>query len=206
MQLLEQARSLRVLAERYAQSLDLAGEFLQARGINRAAAVTSLLGVVTAEGAAPEHEAYVGRLSIPYLTPAGVTQLRFRSLAGQEPKYLGVPGQSPTMFQVEALSAPGDTIVITEGELDALVMYRECGIPAVGIPGAQVYQEHWWRAFGDFPRVVVMTDGDQAGKELAGKLAGSVRQSKVVHLPDGMDVNDYFVAYGVDAIREKVLV
>ena len=206
MQLLEQARSLRVLAERYADSLDLAGEFLKARGISRAAAVTSLLGVVTAENAAPEHEAYVGRLAIPYLNPAGVSQLRFRSLDGSEPKYLSAPGQSPTIYQVEALNAPGETIVITEGELDALILYRECGVPAVGVPGAQVWQDHWWRAFKDFPRVVVMTDADTAGRDLGNKLATAIRQSKVVHLPDGMDANDFYLAYGVDAVRGKVCV
>ena len=204
MQLIEHCRSLRVQAEKYSQSLDLAGEFLQARGIGRPAAVTALLGVVTEQNAEPEHAQYVGRLAIPYLVHAGVSQLRFRTLDNSEPKYLGMPGVQPAMYQTEALFAPGETIVITEGEMDALVLYRECGIPAVGVPGAQVWQDHWWRAFKDFSQVIVMTDSDQAGKELASRLASSIRSSKVISLPDGMDVNDFFLLHGPDSLREKI--
>jgi len=204
MQLRERAKLLNSQADRYMQDLDQAAQFLAARGINRQAAVIARLGVVTAQNAASEHEQQVGRLVIPYCVRAGVSQLRFRTLDGSEPKYLGLPGVQPALFQTEALSAPGETIVITEGELDALVLYRLCGVPAVGVPGAQAFKKHWWRLFRDFQNVVVMTDGDAAGRELAVRLASSIRDARVITLPDGMDVNDFYMAHGPDALREKV--
>ena len=81
------------------------------------------LGVV----AEPEvgHEAFAGRLSIPYITKTGVVDLRFRSLnPAVEPKYMGMTGAETKMYNVLDVERAGDFIGVCEGEIDTLTISR----------------------------------------------------------------------------------
>ena len=89
--------------ENYAESLSEALPYLASRGITEETARMFRLGFV----ATPEagHEPYLGKLAIPYLTPSGVVDIRFRSLNNDSgPKYLSRPGASTHIFNVNALS------------------------------------------------------------------------------------------------------
>ncbi len=59
------------------------------------------LGVV--DNPSPGHEGYKGKLVIPYITPSGVVDLRFRSIKGEDPKYIGLPGAKTTMFNAQTV-------------------------------------------------------------------------------------------------------
>ena len=86
-------------ANKYAESISLAQGYLESRGIPLEVARLASLGVV----AEPEvgHEAFAGRLSIPYITKTGVVDLRFRSLnPAVEPKYMGMTGAETKMYNV----------------------------------------------------------------------------------------------------------
>ena len=86
-------------AEKYAASIYQAQDYLESRGIPLEVARLAQLGVVVE----PEvgHEAFVGRLSIPYITKTGVVDLRFRSLnPAVEPKYMGMTGAETKMYNV----------------------------------------------------------------------------------------------------------
>ncbi len=57
------------------------------------------------------HEAFQGRLSIPYITKTGVVDLRFRSLhPAVEPKYMGMTGMETKMYNVLDIDRAGDWI------------------------------------------------------------------------------------------------
>ena len=78
-------------ADRYAANIYQAEDYLKSRGIPMETARLARLGVVVE--AEVGHEAYQGRLSIPYVTKTGVVDLRFRSLnPAVEPKYMGLTG------------------------------------------------------------------------------------------------------------------
>lgn len=197
-----QKRSLTAAAEHYAASVDQAGAYLSARGITEQIARTFRLGVVS--DPLPGDEDYMGRLSIPYLTPAGVVDLRFRAMQeGQSPKYLGMPDRQTRLFNVQALFTPSTTVAVCEGELDTIVMHSLVGVPAVGVPGAQGWKPHYRLLLEDFERVIVMCDGDQAGREFGRKVASELDNVTVVHLPDGVDVNEAYLTQGVDFIKQK---
>ena len=121
--------------ERYAANISLAQDYLASRGIPLEVARLARLGVVVE----PEvgHEAYQGRLSIPYVTKTGVVDLRFRSLnPAVEPKYMGLTGAETKMYNVLDIEKAGDFIGVCEGELDTLTMSACVGVPCVGVPGA----------------------------------------------------------------------
>jgi hypothetical protein len=85
--------------EVYGVNIYLAESYLKSRGIPIEVARLAQLGVV--EEPEVGHEAYIGRLSIPYITKTGVVDLRFRSLnPAVEPKYMGMTGAETRMFNV----------------------------------------------------------------------------------------------------------
>lgn len=188
--------------EKYAENIYQAEDYLKQRGIPLEVARLARLGVVVE----PEtgHEAFVGRLSIPYVTKTGVVDLRFRSLnPAVEPKYMGITGAETKMYNVLDVDKAGDFIGVCEGELDTLTMSACIGIPCIGVPGANSWKRHYTRLLADFERVFVFADGDQPGTEFARSLARELPVT-IVQFPEGEDVNSVYVRFGSDYIRKKV--
>jgi DNA primase len=200
-QSLSQKELLGKAAAKYAANIYQAEDYLASRGITREAARLARLGVVVE----PEigHEAFTGRLSIPYITKTGVVDLRFRSLnPAVEPKYMGMTGAETKMYNVLDIDRAGDWIGICEGELDTVTLSACVGIPCIGVPGANSWKKHYTRLLADFERVFVFSDGDQPGKEFAINLSRELPVT-VVQMPDGEDVNSCYVRYGSQYIRER---
>jgi len=187
--------------KKYAASIYQAEDYLRNRGISIEVARLARLGVVVE----PEigHEAFQGRLSIPYITKTGVVDLRFRSLnPAVEPKYMGMTGVETKMYNVLDIDRAGDWIGVCEGELDTVTLSVCVGIPCVGVPGANSWKKHYTRLLADFERVFVFADGDQPGKEFAASLSRELPVT-IVQLPDGEDVNSAYVKYGSQYIRQR---
>lgn len=188
--------------EKYAENIYQAEDYLKQRGIPLEVARLARLGVVVE----PEtgHEAFAGRLSIPYITKTGVVDLRFRSLnPAVEPKYMGLTGAETKMYNVLDVEKAGDFIGVCEGELDTLTMSACIGIPCIGVPGANSWKRHYTRLLADFERVFVFADGDQPGTEFARSLARELPVT-IVQLPESEDVNSVYVRHGADYLRQKV--
>lgn len=190
---------------------DLAGdtaaqEYLARRGFGAAVAGTYRLGVVGAP--LTGHESYWSRLVIPYLTPSGVVNLRFRCLKAHEcaeencPKYLSLPEAGTNLYNVTDTKRPGRFICVAEGELDALTLSM-CGLPAVGVPGVEGWQKHFSRCLEDFDVIYAFADGDKAGRKFSRFLAKEAK-ARPVSMPQGMDVNKLYVERGADALRELI--
>ena len=193
---------LEARTNRYAGEIRRATGCLEQRGLSTTDASMYRLGVVCDDS--PESAPYKGRLSIPYSTPSGVKDIRFRSLDGEGPKYLSRPGAPSLMFNVGALWRDSDTIAICEGEIDAIVMDLYSGIPAVGIAGANGWKQHYAKLFADYERVLVIGDGDSAGREFARTVCSKVESAIPVQMRDGLDVNDLYLLEGIDAIEKLV--
>lgn len=102
------------------------------------------------------------------------------------------------------------TVVITEGEIDAL-SYMEAGINAViSVPnGASVGSMEYFQSgidlFEQCDRVVLSIDSDEAGVKLEAELARRIGKDKcwrVVYPPDCKDANEVLVKEGPEAIRD----
>ena len=187
---------------KYAGNIYQAEDYLRSRGIPLEIARLVSLGVV----AEPEvgHEAFTGRLSIPYITKTGVVDLRFRSLnPAVEPKYMGMTGAETKMYNVLDVERAGDYIGVCEGEIDTLTISRCVGIPCVGVPGANSWKKHYTRLLADFERVFVFADGDQPGTEFARSLARELPVT-IIQLPDGQDVNSMYVQEGASYFHNKM--
>lgn len=183
-----------------------AQEYLTKRGFGEQVANTFRLGVVRAP--VQGHERYRGRLAIPYITPAGVVNFRFRCLRQHDcktegcPKYLGLEGFETNLFNVLDLAKPGRRLVVAEGEFD-IMTWSICGFPSVGPPGAKGWKKHFRRCVDDFDEVYSCGDPDAAGESLNKQLINDVRAIPV-HMPKGHDVNSLYMEGGADALRKLI--
>lgn len=201
-------QSLGKAATKYAENLHLASSYLAGRGVSEATAVALRLGVV--EDPEPGHELVVGRLAIPYLTRSGVVDIKFRCMVHEDcknegcVKYLAIPGlEGSRLYNVGAFFEDSPYIALTEGEFDAAVLHYEVGIPAVGCPGVQRWEDHFARCFTGYETVFVFADGDTAGRDFAKRVATELLQTTVVNLPTGEDVNSVFLTEGPEGLRRR---
>lgn len=187
---------------------DLVGDtnaqaYLASRGLGPAALATFRLGVVRRPLVG--HEQYAGRLAIPYLTPAGVVNLRFRCITEHDcaaldhAKYLSLPDAGTNLFNVLDLRKDSPHIVIAEGEFDVM-SWSLCGVPAVGPPGVDGWQKHFSRCLEDFDTVFVAGDPDKAGAKFNAHMAREVK-ARPLRIPKGEDSNSLYVKGGPDALR-----
>ena len=205
----EQKKLLTESAERYSKSLTpQALSYLEARGITQEVANTFLLGSVVEPSAGHEHA--IGRLSIPYLTPAGVVGIKFRAIDDTTPKYLWPTGQKIGLFNVPDLHKRSDTIAICEGEIDTIVLSSLVGIPAVGVAGVSQWKPWFPKLFESYSRILIFADNDvkedgrNPGQELAKRIKEDLDKAEVVHLPDNQDVNDVYLHNGNSWFDERL--
>ncbi|GAA3536764.1 hypothetical protein GCM10022419_015720 [Nonomuraea rosea] len=153
----------------------------------------------------PGHEHVTGYLSIPYLTPGGeCISIRFRKLGeGPGPKYRSIAGDIPRMYGTEALQRGTRNICVTEGEFDRIIA-NQCGLPAVGIPGANSWEPVWRRLLVQFDAVYILHDDDEPGRELAAKVANSGLDNVRPIPMTGGDVTSFFAAHDRDGLRAKL--
>lgn len=183
-----------------------ADEYLESRGL-LSIADTAHLGEVT--DPLPGHERFRGHLTIPYLGPGGVYQIRYRCIRHSGPcdghgKYNQEAGVPTMMYGVNAIVEAEDEISVTEGELDALTLMA-CGMPAVAIPGANNWKPHFQTMLFGFQRIYLWADPDEAGQSLVKVMRKALRATRVVPLE--MDVNDTYRKYGqfgLDMALEEV--
>nr|WP_229350057.1 toprim domain-containing protein [Streptomyces sp. UNOB3_S3] len=172
------------------------------------------------------HDQYRGRLAIPYLRPAGgdnaVTTIRFRCIADAcvknadgsyrspheenhegHPKYLGIPGHPPHLFNTRVLIHPSPHVGLSEGELDAMAS-EVAGVPAAAVPGVSSWRDHFTPAFAGFRTVFSLGDGDHAGRQFNEKNCERLPNAVPIDLGDRYDVNSFILEFGHEAYRTKL--
>lgn len=171
--------------------------YLASRGITQASIEVFNLGL----------DPTSGRLTIPYLTPAGPLMIKERCIVSHDckeaghPKYMYEAGTVIHLFNAPALRST-QLAVVVEGELDAVAV-SQLGLTAVAYPGTAMWKAnpHWRWCFDSLSEVVVVADGDDQGRKAAAGVADSLRNAvqadiRVVQLPDGSDSNSYITDNG----------
>jgi len=205
-----QEKLLQEAAHHYAQAIsDRALGYLAGRGISEQTAARFRLGTITdpIEG----HQGYEGWLAIPYFTALDLcVGFKFRRLDDGKPKYGAPVGQKSHLFNVVATLSATKSIVICEGEFDAIIMEANCGIPAVGVPGVAAWKPYYQKLFNGFDIVYVVGDNDvkedgtNPGAEFSRRVASEISNSQIVTLPPGLDITDFYLANGKEATANLV--
>lgn len=203
-----QAKLLLEAAVRYEENLsEETLAYLDGRGISETVARQYRLGTVT--DPLNGHENYKGWLAIPYITALGIcVGFKFRRLDDGKPKYGAPLNQKSHLYNVADLMDKGKSIVVCEGELDAVILSGLCNIPAVGVPGVAAWKSYYSKLFNGWETIYVIGDNDvkedgtNPGAEFARRVAQEVLNSQIVQLPPGMDINECYLAEGKEGILE----
>lgn len=165
-------------------------------------------------------------LNIPILNPGGnLSNLRQFKL-GNKIKVLGLAGLSAGIGGLESLQKTTKTVVICEGEWDAMALrsklrrdkekkqeYISGQIAVVWCPGANVWKHEWSRFFEGMD-VVIAYDKDEAGEKGIERLTESLigeRGRKVykvewpAELPTGFDIRDFCTSGGTWELLSEML-
>lgn len=191
----------------------VAEKYLLNRGITKEAMTSFRLGFV-GNVPFPGHEFKENRLAIPYITPTGIVQIRFRAIpedgipgsAEESPKMLSLSGAGTTLYNTRDLLRNDPLVAICEGELDAVTTHM-AGLPAIGIPGAKSWPDLRVarRAFR-FRKVVILADNDDSGEglKLAKAIQDDLKGSRIILMPNGHDVNSFVKENGIEALQKKI--
>lgn len=190
----------------------IAATYLKARGLTKETVQFFRLGVVSDPPSDAGHDFMVGRISIPYVTPTGIVQMRFRAVpkdgipGGPEasPKMMSEPGAKTTIYNVAALNPNNTTLYLAEGESDTWSAHQ-AGLPCIGIPGARAWRSVFANAL-KFRKIVVLADNDDHGEglEFGQKVQADLRGTRIVMMDKGYDVNKMLIDYGPEGLRKKV--
>ena len=163
-----------------------------------------MLGVVPDDD--PDYAEHAGWITIPYITPGGMVDLRFRRPPESDhpAKYKSLPGSQHRIYNPAAVLAGGDNIYITEGEMDAMIL-TQVGLSAVAIPGATAWKKPFAYALQGFNTITICEDGDDdgAGRNLTRAIVRDLEWARTIRF-DGHDVNSYYLEHGGVALLEKV--
>jgi len=141
---------------------------------------------------------FTGRIIVPYINRDNVVALRGKQIGGN---WLQTRGISLGLFASDNIRAQKGDVYICEGEFDTMYL-DQLGYPAVGVPGADTFQEGWSTWFEGARRVFVVLDADDAGRQGAEKIKGMLgAKARLVELPvpedeDSTDIQEYFLRDG----------
>lgn len=207
--------SLEAACQKYEEAMpgSDAEVYLKSRALDPTSEALASFRLGYVEDPVTGHERFRSRLAIPYLTAAGITSIRFRAVGSDTdaPKYLSLPGEEARIFNPLALARSEPYICVCEGELDAITA-TAAGLPAIGIPGASMWKPYFGRALRWYQAVYVLADSDdkvrrdgkRSGAEFADLIASQVKNVLVVPMPQGHDVNSFYIENGPEALRERL--
>lgn len=109
-------------------------------------------------------------------------------------KYINDTGSKVALFNIRSHSTK-KTIVMTEGEIDAIKLDQE-GIPAISpTAGAETFNKELAMALAG-KTVYIVYDNDEAGKKGIRKVLEFIPTAKILELPlDSKDVCDFFTLH-----------
>lgn len=198
------------------------------RGLDHETIVRFQLGAVLDANAS--HEPAQGMIALPYLTPAGTVQIRFRKApwSPSKAKYWQTNGSLIRMYNTNLLINDYSYVYVCEGEFDTMAA-SQAGLPAVGIAGVNGWRDHFYLMLAGFDRVVFLADHDsdsdsaegkqkpedwpedkpwepitQAGLKFANKHADNLDGGAVIQMPVGHDVNSFLIDHGAEELRKIV--
>ncbi len=131
--------------------------------------------------------------------------LKYRLLGCDTCKYKHAKGTSISLFKTDE-GKKSDTVVLCEGELDAMAGWQNTSYPFwTSTGGAATFYKSWVSDFSKHDRVIIGFDNDEAGRTGAIKVIqtlidGGVERSKIIQIevpiPEllGKDWCDYFSA------------
>jgi DNA primase len=167
------------------QNIDCSHPYLKERGVSIETAQKCGVGFFPGKGSMHD------RIVIPIHNSKGeLVAYAGRTIDGSEPRYKFPAGfhKSLELFNVHRVREQV-SVVLVEGFFDCMKV-TQAGFPCVALMGATMSNAQEELIREHFAHVVVMLDGDEAGREasegIADRLRRAVFQADVISLPDSV--------------------
>jgi len=169
------------------RGIDSSHPYLASRGIQPATAEHFGIGVYRGPGI------FSGRLVIPIHNQRGeLIAYCGRAVDASQPRYRFPSGfaKSEVLFNLHRAAATAhQSAVVVEGFFDCLKLHQ-AGVPAVvALMGTALYESQQRALLQHFGHVILMLDGDPAGRRATASLIHRLQPHTsvdVIHLPDGV--------------------
>lgn len=136
-------------------------------------------------------------LTIPHCEKGKLVNVKSRSLPPAEKSFRRVKDCRSILFNADILGEEPEEIILCEGELDAISLWDHGRKDVVtGTTGARSFDAAWIDQLAKVKKIILCLDPDEAGQKGARELARRLGYDRCfnVTLPDGLDVNDFFLA------------
>jgi DNA primase len=166
------------------QNIDCNHPYLTERGVTEEIAKTFGVGFFSGKGSMHD------RIVIPIHNREGeLVAYAGRVIDGSEPRYKFPAGFHKSLELFNLHRVRGETsIILVEGFFDCMKV-TQAGFPCIALMGSTMIRAQE-KVLEDFAHVVVMLDGDEAGRfaaeDIADRLQRSVYRVDLVELKDGM--------------------
>lgn len=140
---------------------------------------------------------------IPCFVDGALWSVHVRTLPPSDlPKYLYVRGsKSSVLYNGDALT-PSSTVLLVEGEFDALLAQQELGAHVVVVTlgsAANRLPRRWFDRLVQAGRIYSCFDQDEAGQRATAQIAAQFpEQHQPLHLPQGKDITEFVLQYRGD--------
>jgi DNA primase len=143
-------------------------------------------------------------ITIPWYASGAIWGIKVRRAAGEQRYHQVGGGNIKGCLYLADEIKPGWPIFLTEGEFDALIARQVARdllcAASIGSSANCCVNMRWYGHFLASPRVLARMDEDRAGESAAAELEALSEAVKRVQVPQGKDVNDYFLLAGHDAV------
>jgi DNA primase len=184
------------------QYIEATHPYLASRGVTPRAIRTFGLGLYNGKGLMR------GRIVIPiHNARAELIAYAGRAIDGQEPKYRFPAGfrKSLVLFNLHrAITTKTSTVIVVEGFFDAIAVHQAGYPTVVAMMGSTLSRYQADLLSSHFDRVIVMLDGDDAGRQGASAVAAALAERMAVtatSLTDGLQPDQL----AADEIRRLVI-
>lgn len=159
-------------------------DYLKARGVSEETAQRFGVGLFPGKGS------MAGRVVIPIRNErCELIAYAGRSLNGEEPKYRLPAGfhKSGVLYNLHNIGEQVDCVCVVEGFFDTLNV-SQSGFPNVVALMGRTLSEEQSKLLARFPKLILMLDGDEPGREAQEKLTLALSTTHYIHsaiVPEG---------------------
>ena len=139
-------------------------------------------------------------ITIPWYAEGALWGIKVRRAAGEQRYQQVSAGNIRGCLYLADRIEPGLPLFLTEGEFDALIAWQigwgKVSVASIGSVSNQRINLRWHGKLLVAPRILVCMDADEAGGKAAIEIATISRAVKIIQVPLGKDLNEFYLRAG----------
>ena len=145
-------------------------------------------------------------ITIPWYADGALWGIKVRRAAGEQRFQQVSGGNIKGCLYLADQIQPGLPLVLAEGEFDALttrqIGWEKLSAASIGSASNRHINLRWYGKLLAVPSLLICMDADEAGEKAASELASLSRAVKIIQVPMGKDMNEFYRLAGEQTVRD----